>query len=97
MSQARPTTTPTLGMTLERDRLEHRVSRVAAAVTSLRRRAGDHRPKLGGPPPRMREAIADLEAQIASMQARLHELSPDDGSTAALEGIGRDENGHRHR
>jgi hypothetical protein len=33
----------------------------------------------------MREAIADLEAQIASMKARLYELSPDDGSTEALE------------
>jgi hypothetical protein len=90
VSQARPTTTPTL------DRLEHRVSRVATAVISLRQRAGDHRRALGAPPPRMREAIADLEAQIASMKTRLHELSLDDGSTTALEGRP-DENGHRHR
>ena len=97
MSQDGPSPTPTLAMTLERDRLEYRVSRVAAAVLSLRRRAGEHRRGLGAPPPRLRGAIADLEAQIASMQARLYELSPDHRPVAVLEGSGPDENGHRHR
>jgi hypothetical protein len=72
VSQARSTSTYTLGAALERDRLEHRVSRVAVAVTVLRHLESDPRRE---PPRHIRQTIADFEAQTAAMKARLRELS----------------------
>jgi hypothetical protein len=74
VSQARSTSTQTLGATLERDRLEHRVSRVAVAIAVLRRLGNEHRRE---PPRHIRQTIADFEAQTAAMRARLHELAHD--------------------
>jgi hypothetical protein len=74
VSQARSTSTQTLGATLERDRLEHRVSRVAVAIALLRRLGNEHRRE---PPRHIRQTIADFEAQTAAMKARLHELDHD--------------------
>jgi hypothetical protein len=74
VSQARSTPTHTLGATLERDRLEHRVSRVAVAIAVLRRLGNEHRREV---PRHIRQTIADFEAQIAAMQARLQQLAHD--------------------
>jgi len=76
VSQARSTST--LGAELERDRLEHRVNRIAVAITVLRERAREDRPKLGGAPVHIRQAIADFEAQLAAMNARLGDLAHGD-------------------
>jgi hypothetical protein len=70
--RARTTSTYTLGAALERDRLEHRVSRVAVAMAVLRHLERDHRRE---PPRHLRQTIADFEAQTAAMNARLQELA----------------------
>lgn len=74
MSQARSTSTQTLGATLERDRLEHSLSRAAVAIAVLRRLGNEHRRE---PPRHIRQTIADFEAKTAAMKARLHELAGD--------------------
>jgi hypothetical protein len=79
MSRARSTPTYSLGAALERDRLEHRISRVAVAVAVLRHRASVHRRELGSAPTHIRQAITDFEAQIAAINARLQELAHDGG------------------
>jgi hypothetical protein len=81
VSQAQFTSTRTLGAELERDRLEHRASRIAVAITVLRDRAREHRRELGGAPVHIRQAIADFEAQLASMNARLGDLAHGDEPT----------------
>jgi hypothetical protein len=81
MSTTGPSFTRSLGADLERDRLERRVTRVTVAIAALRERAGEHRPGLGAPPRHLRHAIADFEAQIESMKARLRELASGPGST----------------
>jgi hypothetical protein len=68
----------TLGAALERDRLEHRVSRVTLAIAVLRRFGNEHR---GEPPRHIRQTIADFEAQTAAMKARLQQLAHDGEST----------------
>jgi hypothetical protein len=67
----------TLGATLERDRLDRRVSWMTVVVESLRRRAGENGREA---PRRIRQTIADLEGQIAAVNARLRHL--DRGSSA---------------
>jgi hypothetical protein len=79
VSHARSTST--LGAELERDRLEHRVNRIAFAIAALRERAREHRRELGGAPMHIRQAIADFEAQSAALNARLLDLADDRGST----------------
>jgi uncharacterized membrane protein len=74
VSQARSISTDTLGATLERNRLEHRVSRVEVAIAVLRHLESDRRRE---PPRHIRQTIADFEAQPAAMTARLDAL---DGS-----------------
>jgi hypothetical protein len=81
MSTIGPSFTRSLGEDLERDRLEHRVTRVTVAIAALRERASEHRPGLGAPPRHLRHAIADFEAQIELMNARLRELASGPGST----------------
>lgn len=90
MSQARSTSTSTLGAVLERDRLEHRVSRGAVAIAALRQLASAHRRE---PPRHIRQTIADFEAQTAAMKARLQELAHDGGPNPVQEWSGSDENG----
>jgi hypothetical protein len=76
---ATPTGSPqTLGATLERIRLERRVSRMTVVVESLRRRASEHG---RAAPRRVRQTIADLEAQIAAINARLRDLDYGGGAT----------------
>jgi hypothetical protein len=72
VSQARPTSTHTIGAALERDRLEHRVSRIAVAIAVLRHLEREHRRE---PPRHLRQTIGDFEAQTAAMKARLQELT----------------------
>jgi hypothetical protein len=85
MTANRPTSTPTLGAVLERDRLEHRLGRLGLAVAALRRRARAHRRGRDEPPRHIRQAIADFEAEILAMKAQLRgaardqPLTPDSG------------------
>jgi hypothetical protein len=69
----------TLGEGLERDRLEHRVRRAAVAIAVLRGLAIEQRRELGATPKHVRQAIADFEFQIESMNARLLDLAPERG------------------
>ena len=68
----------TLGTTLERDRLERRVRWMTVVVESLRRRASENGREA---PRRVRQTIADLEAQIAAINARLLHLDHGAGAT----------------
>lgn len=84
MTYERSTSIDTLGAALERDRLEHRVSRIAVAMMVLRNvGSGDRRE----PPRHVREAIADFEAQTAAMNARLQELGHDGGHRLSQRGF----------
>jgi hypothetical protein len=74
MSATRIGSARTLAATLERDRLERRVSWMTVVVGSLRRRASEHG---RAEPRRVRRAIADLEAQLTVMNARLRDLDLD--------------------
>lgn len=94
MSQARSTSSHTLGAALERDRLERRVSRIAVAVAALRQRASEHRREPGTAPQPIGQAIADFEAQIAALNARLWDLGHDWGSTPVREWSGSDDDGN---
>jgi hypothetical protein len=67
----------TLGAMLERERLEHRVRRLAIATAALRQRASAHRRDLGEPPRHIRQAIADFEAQLAALNDRLRTVVGD--------------------
>jgi hypothetical protein len=67
----------TLGEALERDRLERRVRRVTVAVAVLRTRVTGYRPELGTPPRHLLRTIADFEAQIEALSARLRDLGRD--------------------
>jgi hypothetical protein len=84
MSPTRPGSSYSLGAELERDRLEHRVTRVTVVVAALRERSREHRRELGAPPRHLRQAIADFEAQIESMNARLRELARGPGRNPKL-------------
>jgi hypothetical protein len=77
MSARRLTSAHTLGAELERERLEHRVGRVTVAIAALRQRASER--ELAEPPTQIRQAIADFEAQLAAMYARLRDLADDRG------------------
>lgn len=77
---ARPASTRTLGAELERDRPERRLRRVMVAIAVLRDRVSGHRPELGPAPRHLRQAIADFEAQIEALSARLQDLGHDPGS-----------------
>jgi hypothetical protein len=70
----------TLGAELERDRLEHRVGRATVAIAVLRQIAGEHRRELGATPRHLGHAIADFEAQIEAMNARLRDLGSEPAS-----------------
>jgi hypothetical protein len=88
VNNARSTSTHTLGATLERDRLEHRVSRIGVAVAALRQRASEHRRGLGPAPQHIGKTIADFEAQIAALNARLRDLTHD-GRVSVSQGMER--------
>jgi hypothetical protein len=75
----------TLGEALERDRLERRVRRVTVAVAVLRKRVTRHPPELGAPPRHLLRAIADFEAQIDALSARLRDLGREPASTNVQE------------
>jgi hypothetical protein len=76
-----PTPTEILGVELagdhaERRRLERRVRRMTVTVAWLRQYAIEHRAEPIVRPKYVRHAIADFEAQIATMDARLRDLAP---------------------
>jgi hypothetical protein len=60
-----------LGAQLERDRFEYRLAQAKAALTILREHAAKH--DRGARPLHIVQAIADFEAQIAAIRARLSE------------------------
>jgi hypothetical protein len=80
-----PVSPHTLGEALERDRLERRVRRVTVAVAVLRERVTGHRPELDTHPRHLLQAIADFEAQIEALSARLRDLGRDPVSTQVRE------------
>lgn len=88
-----PTFSETLGAELERDRLVRRVRRITIALSALRERAREDRRELEPPPRQLRHAIADFEAQIEAMTARLRELAPERSSTTVQRWGGSDESG----
>jgi hypothetical protein len=93
-TQTSPPASPrTLGAELERDRLNRRVSRTTVAIAALRQHASEHRRELGALPRPLRQAIADFEAQIEAMNARLRDLAPEGTSTQIQQRSGSDENG----
>jgi hypothetical protein len=75
----------TLGEALERDRVERRVRRVTVAVAVLRERVSRHRPEPGAPPRHLLHAIADFEAQLEALSARLRHLGGRPASTRVHE------------
>jgi hypothetical protein len=75
----RPTSTRTLGAELQRDRLERRVRSMTVAIDSLLRYSSEPRRE---PPRHVRQVVADFDAQIAAMNARLRKLAHDSQSTA---------------
>jgi hypothetical protein len=87
-----PTSTHTLGAELERDRLASRVSRMTVAISVLRQRQRENRRGPGAPRRHLGRVIADFEAQIQAMNARLRDLGMD-GPTIQIQG-GAD--GHRY-
>jgi hypothetical protein len=78
--------THTLGAALERDRLEHRVGRLEVAIIALRQRANEQRRGLGAAPRHLGLAIADFEAQVAVIHARLRELDAEPAQQRARPG-----------
>jgi chromosome segregation ATPase len=93
--RATPTaSTHTLGTELERNRLESRVSRTTFAIAALRQRASEYRRELGSPPRQLRQVIADFEAQIEEMNARLRDLAREPASTQVQQRRGTHENRH---
>jgi hypothetical protein len=92
MSATAPISTHTLGAELERDRLELRVGRITAALGVLRRRESENRRGPGAPRRRLGQAIADFEAQIEAMKARLRDLDMDGPSIQIQRGA----DGHRY-
>ncbi|HEX3804314.1 MAG TPA: hypothetical protein VHV75_15870 [Solirubrobacteraceae bacterium] len=76
MTTTSPTSIYTLGAVLERDRLRLRAGRATLAVAALRQRANEQSAQLGAPTTYLYHAIADFEAQIEAMTARLRDLAP---------------------
>jgi hypothetical protein len=74
MSAASPTLSRTLGAELERDRLEHRATRMTVAIGVLRQRTTENRRDPGARQRRLGQAIADFEAEIEAINARLRDL-----------------------
>jgi hypothetical protein len=74
MSAASPTLSRTLGAELERDRLEHRATRMTVAIGVLRQRTTENRRAPGARQRRLGQAIADFEAEIEAINARLRDL-----------------------
>jgi hypothetical protein len=97
MSPTRPTYIHTLGAELERDRLEHRAGRFTLAIAALRQRTGEQRTELGGAPRHIHHTIADFEAQLAAMNARLRDLAHHSGSFPVHESVHIDEHGNQPR
>jgi hypothetical protein len=77
MSATSLTSTDTLGADLERDRLTRRVRRMTVTISVLRQRERENRRWSGAPRRHLGRVIADFEAQIQTMNLRLHDLGVD--------------------
>jgi hypothetical protein len=83
--------TQSLGAQLERDRIERRIRRASVAILVLRQRAIEHRRRLGATSPYVLKTIADFEAEIEALDARLRDLTPERAPTAVQISSGSDE------
>jgi hypothetical protein len=70
MIATQPHPTQSIGAELERDRLKGRSRRMTVLIDSLRLHAGES----GASRRHLRHVIADLEAQIEAIDARLQDL-----------------------
>ena len=68
--------TSTIGAELERDRLERRARRVTLVIAALRQQASERSRPVGVAPSQLLHVIADLEAEVEAINARLLDLSP---------------------
>jgi hypothetical protein len=84
VSATSTTSAYTLGAELEHDRLASRVSRMTLAIDVLRQREREDRRGLGAPHRHLGQVIADFEAQIQTMNARLRVLAMDGASIEIL-------------
>jgi hypothetical protein len=71
----------TLGANLERDRLTQRARRVRAVIAALRRQTGGGRATAHASDRHIRQAIAEFEAELTTIDARLSDLAT--GATPA--------------
>lgn len=71
MIATQPHSTHTIGAELERDRLERRARRVTLVIAALRQQARE----AGASPRHLRHVLADFEAQIEAIDARLRDLT----------------------
>jgi hypothetical protein len=79
VSAARPTSTPSLGDQLERSRLKRRLREKTVVIAWMRQYMREERePRIG--PRYVRQAIADFEAEVEGMNARLRDLAPGAGA-----------------
>ena len=76
-AQTRPIYPLTLGDELERDRLKHRVKTMLVTIDVLRQRATEWRRETSGPRGHLQRAIADFEARVEAINARLRDLAPE--------------------
>ena len=63
---------PSVGQTLERQRLEHRIRRVEQGLAALEHRA-TLRTRQGAPPP-LTHAVREFSAELSRLNGRLAEL-----------------------
>ena len=65
---------PSLGLALERDRVELRVSRLERVVAALRVRLAEHRAEAAPSARHLGRALSDFEAELGELRRSLREL-----------------------
>jgi hypothetical protein len=76
MTARPPSSINTLGAMLERDRLERRARRMTVVIAGLRQQASGYAREAAADSKYLHHAIAEFEAEIETMNARLRELVP---------------------
>jgi uncharacterized protein with PIN domain len=79
-----------LGANLERDRLTRRARRVGEVIAALRRQAGEGRAAAHASDRHIRRAIAEFEAELAAIDARLSDLAAGAASSHGRSDLPRD-------
>ena len=62
----------TVGAQLERDRLQHRATRLHAVIAALRRRADEERAEGARRAPGLAIALDDFERELDAVRSQLH-------------------------